>query len=570
MRLRGMRKQHAQSLVLAAAAVGSTLVLAPSAHASNPLEYPDNGAASFSRGGAWLATANEPIAAHYNPAGLAIQGSGFSIDQNLNFEKVCFDRHGPNGAPEGPDTNFQYIPTCNSRGGFPNIIPSISFTWRATKRLGIGVALVPPATYGTAQGSYPAMSLGLHTPLLAGGVKGAPVYQQIPAPYRYMGLDQKSTIIFPTLSVGYELFHNFRIGAGFISGIAIINTTVGGIGSEPQAITGDHAGDPSSDSFSTVHTKDLFVPGAIVALHWSLTPNVDVAAWGRWISDIRSTHGDLTAYSQVYNASTLDGLQPICRRGAGVCGPQNNVAIPNYFGNEAFRELRVPIPPEVRIGVRFHLPRSERGEKAPKLGMGTGFEPSRDPLHDDLFDVEVDGSYSANSRANTTEVRFADNGQGMGLQSIVPVGKLPPNADQWNGYIDSYGIRFGGQVNVIQDKLGLRGGTWLETRSQDPAWLKIGVVGGMRGGFGGGIVVRQGFLDISLGYQHQWSNALDNGGVGKMRTTITSSTPEPNLTKEPPGVSAADRTQYRSGHTVNDGRLTQSADAFTLGGTVHF
>src|SRR4029079_1025732 len=117
------------------------------------------------------------------------------------------------------------------------------------------------------------------------------------------------------------------------------------------------------------------------------------------------------------------------------------------------------------------------------------------------------------------EVRFAEiNGQGA--QTIVPVGKVPPNADRWNGYIDSYGIRFGGQGNVIQDKFGLRAGTWLETRSQDPAWLQLGVVGGMRGGFGGGVVFRQDFIDISIGYQHHWSNILDNGGNGAMRSTI--------------------------------------------------
>jgi hypothetical protein len=43
-----------------------------------------------------------------------------------------------------------------------------------------------------------------------------------------------------------------------------------------------------------------------------------------------------------------------------------------------------------------------------------------------------------------------------------------------------------------------------------------------------------------------------------------------NLNDEPPNVSAADRTQFRTAHTVNDGRITQSAHAFTLGGTMRF
>jgi hypothetical protein len=568
-----MRKEHAQSFVLAAVAAGSALLVAPSAHASNPLEYPDNGTASFSRGGAWLATANEPIAAHYNPAALATQGSGFSVEQNMSYSKVCYDRRGPDGKPEVAAVNpngtdsYQYLPTCNSRSGFPSTIPSISIAWRATKRLGFGFAVVPPATYGIADQQFPALSLGYNTLTKQ--------TQQIPSPYRYMLLDQKSVIVFPTLSVGYELFHNFRVGVGFISGIAVINTTTMGVAQENAITTTDHAAD---DGMSKLTTRDLFVPGVIASLHWSVTPTLDVAAWGRWIDDVHTTQGELTLTSDSYNSRTLPGapqysqLQPICRQADPQACPRAT-AVPNAFGNDTFKEFRFPIPPEVRIGVRFHLPRSNGAPantaKGPAIGLGSAGE-SRDPLHDDLFDVELNGSYTANSRANTIEVRFADNGNGGGSRTISPVGYVPPNADRWNGYIDSYGVRLGGQVNVIQDKLGLRAGTWVETRSQDPAWLQIGVVGGMRGGFGGGIVVRQDFIDISLGYQHQWSNILDNGGHGAMRTTITSSDANPNLNNEPAGVTAANRTQYRTFHTVNDGRLSQVADVFSLGGTIHF
>src|SRR6185295_15665807 len=93
-RMKGVRGR------LATLAGGAVLFGSSTGFASNPLEYPDNGSASFSRGGAWLAVANEPVATHYNPAGLAIQGSGFSIEQQLNLNTVCYDRHGPNGAPE--------------------------------------------------------------------------------------------------------------------------------------------------------------------------------------------------------------------------------------------------------------------------------------------------------------------------------------------------------------------------------------------------------------------------------------------------------------------------------------
>jgi long-chain fatty acid transport protein len=574
-----MRQHLLQSSLFVSLLGGATLLVASSAQASNPLEYPDNGSASFSRGGAWLATANEPIAAHYNPAALATQGSGFSVEQNLNFAKVCYDRRGPGGAPEGPAGNdfagrfgaLAYLPACQERTGFPNAIPSISLAWRATKTLGFGFAVVPPATYGTADGAFPATSPGYNT--LTG------VHQQVPASYRFMQTEQLSTILYPTLSVGYELFKNFRVGAGFVSGIGVINTTAAG---EATESIGQQYDTGVQDGLSTIKTRDLFVPGIVLSIHWSVTPMLDVSAWGRYMDSIRSTTGTLDLVANAYNSSpigtspSLSRTNPICTTAPASCDPN---AIPYHYGNETFRKFVFPIPPEVRLGIRFHLPRSQAtahaGEATPVIGdQGV----RRDPLHDDLFDVEVNGSYTFNASANTIEIRFADNGAGSGASQIpFPAGRVPPNSDRYNGYKDSFGLRVGGQLNVVQDKFAVRAGTWLETQSQEAEWLNIGVVGAMRGGYGGGIVFRQDFIDISIGYQRHWSQQLDNGGVGGLRGPITANSgqrdghPEDALDDRfDNGKSAAQRTQYRTYHTVNDGRMSQSANVFTLGGTVRF
>src|SRR5262245_16391836 len=218
-----------ERIVLGGAALGSGLLCAPSAFASNPLEYPDNGSASFSRGGAWLGVANEPIATHYNPAGLATQGSGFSVEQQLNINTVCLDRHGPGGAPESAvPGKFDYLPVCNARDSFPSTIPSISVAWRASRKLGFGLAVVPPAAYGTPDEAFPAVAPGANKTYQgcvdniksSGGTDfsscGQPV-QPIPAPYRYMQLSQLTTLLFPTIGVGYEVLPRFRVGAAFIS-----------------------------------------------------------------------------------------------------------------------------------------------------------------------------------------------------------------------------------------------------------------------------------------------------------------------------------------------------------------
>src|SRR6185312_3883800 len=118
-----MRSLFLQRSIAATLVGGAALLAAQPAHASNPLEYPDNGSAAFSRGGAWLATGSEPIATHYSPATLVTQKSGFSIDLNLTYNKQCFDRRNPGNAAAGPNqkdvntqlgiTNNIYLPACS-------------------------------------------------------------------------------------------------------------------------------------------------------------------------------------------------------------------------------------------------------------------------------------------------------------------------------------------------------------------------------------------------------------------------------------------------------------------------
>lgn len=562
-----MRMQHAKALILAALAGAAGLSSAGSALASNPLEYPDNGSAAFSRGGAWLGVANEPIATHYNPAALATQASGFSVEQQLNFPKTCYYRKGPGNTITGPNATdtvssgglprLIYLPVCSERGSFPNTIPSISLAWRVTDKLGVGIAVVPPATYGTADQQFPLTARGYNLTTQK--------YQQIPAPYRYQQLQQLSTIIYPTVGFGYEVFKHFRLGAAFVSGIAEINTsTVGVAKTDASDAQGDHMLD---DALSSLRVKDLFVPGVIVSLHWSVTPQIDIAAWYRYMDSIKASEGELASTTNVFTANgqpdTLCAVTTSCTH----ADPNNASNTPGF--RNAVTGFKYPIPPEARIGARFHQPRAHS-----RFVFGDHGE-VRDPIHDDLFDVEVDGSYSWNSQADTIEVRFRDKA-GAGTILTSPAGvPIPPNADRWTGYQDSVGVRVGGQWNAIQDKLGLRAGAWYESRSQDPAWLTIAPVGAARWGFGGGIVLRQDFIDISFGYQRHESAGLDNHGNGKMLAVVGTTTvggcngAEFNLSCDA-GKTAAERTQFRTLHAVNGGHVTFSADVFTIGGTIRF
>jgi hypothetical protein len=281
---------------------------------------------------------------------------------------------------------------------------------------------------------------------------------------------------------------------------------------------------------------------------------------------IRTSHGSIDVTQQAYGASGK--LNPPCAGDPGPGGSidysrcSGNQSIPNHFPDGLTR-FEYPIPPEIRWAVRVHWPRR---------GVASAAErPVRDPLHDDVLDVELDESVTLSSAADTVVVRFRD-ANGKGTLFTNPTGvPVPPNADRANGYRDSFGVRLGGQWNALRDVLAIRAGAWCESRSQDPRFLTISPVGGTRFGFGGGVVVRTHALDVSVGYQRQFVQTLDNHGDGVLRAPAGVRVGEPfDLSREPPGVTAADRTQYRTEHTVNGGKVSFDAHVFTLGGVIRF
>jgi hypothetical protein len=267
------------------------------------------------------------------------------------------------------------------------------------------------------------------------------------------------------------------------------------------------------------------------------------------MDSIRTTEGTLISEQQPYTAG--GAKRPMCPYDAATCGATSSGVV-NVFpgdGPPALKAFKYTIPPEIRAGIRFHLPRTKA-----RVVAGTDGE-ARDPLHDDVFDIEVNGSYTMNSKASRIEVRFNPN---IIVQPTAVY--VPEHADRLTGYKDSYGLRLGGQWNAIPDKLGIRAGGWFETQSQEAEYLQINVVGAQRYGFGGGLVFRQDFIDISLGYQRLMSSALDNGGNGKLLAPAATGGQE----SEDPDINK------RSFHAINGGKLTQSAHAFTIGGTIRF
>ena len=531
------------------------LAWAASASAVSPLEYPDNGGASFSRAGAWLATADAPLATHYNPAALATQSSAASIDLKLTYPKICLDRRQADGSPEqvavgSGETRMNYQEVCNARQTFPISIPAIAVNWRASERLGVGFAITPPSAYGNAAGGWPEYEPAIDP--------NTGQERMASSPARMMVISNQSTILFPTASVGYELFDDFRVGVGFVAGIAVVNVA----GGSQSKVNGNKPYDVTvEDSRTDTLIKDLFIPGAVLSIHWSPHKMVDVAAWGRWMDSIRATDGDLRVRTLMTDDSG-GKTRPTCPPEVD-CGG----AVPNDYDDDEFVRFDFPFPPpEVRAGIRFHMPRSDA---KPQTQFGNTV---RDPLHDDVFDIELDGSYTWSGSSDEITIRFVQSDVEPG-RKIKPTGFLPPIADRATGFKDSIGVRLGGQYNAIQDKLGLMAGVWYETEGQTPELLNVAPAGPARGGVAAGLVLRQNFIDFVFGYQYHWTATLDNGGNGALLGSTGSNAGvggEYNINKEPRELPAVDRQQFRTWHDINGGSVSMSAHAFAIGSVLRF
>jgi hypothetical protein len=517
-------------------ALAASFCVPRTASASSATEYPDNGVAQFSRAGAWLATASDPIAGFYNPAALATQPTAVAAGAQLAFQRICFRRRGPgNRDASYSAVGEPYPEVCNENAAKPNLLPNLAAGFRASEKLGLGVSLSPPSNFGKV--SWPA-SVAL--------TDSSGRRRSIPAPQRYLSLGGDSTSYFVTFAAGYALKQQLRVGAGFVAGFAVIELDVASLGrADPaQLRTGD---DASTDRRHHLEAKDLFVPGVVASLDYSPTPNLDVAAWYRYSDAIRA-RGDLDVWAPLYGTPPASSVLPECSGAAGVACSQRTRAR-DQLGTDPLA-VTIPVPMEARIGLRWHVPQpAATGLLAERLGKSTFA--TRDPLRDDAYDLELDLTWAHNSAADTTEIRLP-----RALAVDGSPGVVPENSDVSHEWNDSFGARLGGQYAVIRGEFAIRLGTWIETPAASAENLDVTAVPAWRGGFATGLVLRVQAVDLEFGYQRIYNLGLDNHGDGQRRAVA--------------GSSSAPGFGFRSYHAVNGGSVSQSANVFAFGAVARF
>jgi long-chain fatty acid transport protein len=535
---------------------GAALSWAGAAWATNVTEFPDNGSEQEARGGAWVARASDPLAAFFNPAGLAGQETRVTLQANVNFRHTCFTRvaaaNDSTADRLADPTTGKFPRVCNDISPFPD--PQLGFTWRVTDRIGIGfLPLLAPSTVGTM--SYPEF------------VNGASPNQ--PAPERYLLTNADGLLLTPTIGAGFEVVDGLRLGASFQWGIApklhFENAS--------QAVNGPNNTPANTDVKAAVDVKDLFFPGFTLGALYSPTDDIDIAGWYKWSAPI-DAKGDVTTSVNYYTQQVANGNTKGVVTGdtsKANCGDPGAAGTPCGSGNNL--EIKIPVPMEAKIGFRYHKSRSPGSRKSHL----------RDPLSQDIFDVEANLTWANNSSFRDLQVRFPSDSLGNGVIPVngIPGSVLPPIADVPHNYLDVYGVRVGGDYNVLRDRLAVRAGAFFETRGQDTTYQNIDFAGAERFGFAFGGTYRmhlsqvsKSALEFHLGYGHVFYATEDNSdrnGVGIHGLSGGQCTnPDKVVGGQCSGANGQTYPLYRTAWPVNLGTITNTMNVINLGVSYRF
>jgi long-chain fatty acid transport protein len=548
------------------------MTVAATATADSGLDSPDSGVVQMGRGSAWTARADDPLAVYFNPAAMAFQATSVHLGAQLLMSKKCFTRVGPNGQPVAPDTGVpapllpgqaqptgtqQVLPSdtvCSPASPFPN--PQLGAVFRVHDKVAVGIALVAPHAAGNT--NFPES-------LSYTNAYGFPITE--PSPQRYLLVSSSALIVDPTVSVAYAPLDNLSFGLGFIWGIGTLDFVTFSETVSPVPAAGTTATDhASNDVRAELKAKDLFIPGIVASVLWMPTHNFDLSGWFKWQAPLEAST-DVTITSQYWAANGSRNTN-YCQENYPT-KPNCNITQANDAGTIQFN-----IPMEAKLAFRYHHPRADIGEQ-PGWANVPGRK-VRDPMSQDVFDVEVDFTYANNSTVQDIQVGFHP---GIVIQDGSPngVGQVPTNANIAHHWKDVGGVRVGGDVVVVPNVLALRTGGWFETAGQDPGYLNVDFDMAMKGGIAGGATVRLGRVDLSVGYQHTFYATLDNNGNGMVHAlsgdraglspgvggTPALCGPNPSSPVIGPGC-------FRSFQAVNGGSLTQFINEVGLSGTAHF
>ncbi len=215
---------------------------------------------------------------------------------------------------------------------------------------------------------------------------------------------------------------------------------------------------PETDILTELSVWDPFVPAGQVGVLYRFW-NVELGAQVR-LSDSIVAEGELTPTENPFDEETRSER------------PSSRATMTFAWPLAVFR-----------FGARYFMPR-------------VGHEEEILPHRRELFDVELDFVYENNSSMDQFVVQVEEPLQMSTGDVILPTVEIP---HRWR---DTYAVRLGGSVHLLDGDLSLSAGAFWESETVPVEYTRLDYASWMRIGVGGGLTYRVAWFEVTAAYQH--------------------------------------------------------------------
>lgn len=506
------------------------------------LEVPEAGAIGLGRGGAIVARPTDPSAMMYNPAGLvALPGFQMTLGANLGSFSQCFSRYGNYSSRDEvavnlDGTRFQGSNYANGSTPYPTVCnnpglalaPNLLMTYRILPQLAVGVGVFTPHTVGR-EGTYDEVAM------TANGLA--------PSPARNLLYQKSLILLYPTITVAAAPLPWLRLGFGFQYGYGTFDysTNLSPVDAASQS--------PDLDVKLRLRANGTFIAGN-AGIQVLIPHGLTLGIKGQWLQPF-----DFTGPGA---AQSIDALYAADQTDAGRMMRTSTWNIDH---------LRAQSPWHIRAGARFAMPRpGHQGAYESAMAMANtrananNRAQTYDPMRDDAWDIEVDFNYEATSTLDRTGVEGSGTIMAAGLSA-----RAPANIMLRSYFKNTYGLRIGGDYNVIPNVLALRAGFSAETGAAIERYsqLHLPTYDSLSAHFGAALRLR--WFTANLSFGHLFFAPIEDPEGRRTTITPAASMNPPNMSDQPPAMEICQAMAGgRDACRVNAGRYVASMSLVAL------